>query len=472
MFQVHRQRIQRIFRAGIQLGGLFALLLVGLAVVTPAQVSSQPEACTPIVTEVLTRLENVCSRLSRNTACYGNNRVNAVFTRAGLEPTFAVPDDRVSLSDLLGLRTLPLDPVTGEWGIAVLSVQANLPDALPGQNVIFMVMGDAGIALDRTAPPTAPPMQMLRLRTDFGAVTCEEAPRSLVLAQGPRGVTVDLTINGLDVSFGSTIALYQNNRNTFWIATIDGTVLVEGTVPVPPGQGALIDMYLAGDDQRVLDVRPLTDEERGLLDPLINLPPSLLNYPVAWDDLLTITPTVLPATTPTIAPGVDAAAVPVVNVTADATTLTAGSCTFIRWHTANIDSIFYNGSPTVGTSERQECPTRTTTYTITVQFRDGTRRNYPITLTVTGAPIAAPTIPPPPPTIAFFTVDDSDPSVGTCTFLRWEVTNSFSVRLDGLDVAAAGALEICPTAATTYLLEALGSTTVTATVSVGGDDDD
>jgi hypothetical protein len=50
--------------------------------------------------------------------------------------------------DVAGVQTLtlsPLDQKQDTWGVAMLKLQANLPDTLPGQNVTFLLVGDVEI---------------------------------------------------------------------------------------------------------------------------------------------------------------------------------------------------------------------------------------------------------------------------------------------------------------------------------------
>jgi hypothetical protein len=55
------------------------------------------------------------------------------------------PGDIVNVADVqhLQLASMSLDDET--WGIALMRIQANLPDTLPGQNVTFLVFGDVEI---------------------------------------------------------------------------------------------------------------------------------------------------------------------------------------------------------------------------------------------------------------------------------------------------------------------------------------
>lgn len=75
--------------------------------------------------------------------------------------------------------------------------------------------------------------------------------------------------------------------------------------------------------------------------------------------------------------------VPQISFTADATTLTAGQCTNLRWTTANVKEVFLNGQGVVGNSVQQVCPPQTTTYTLTVNT-GSTTETRTITITVTG----------------------------------------------------------------------------------------
>lgn len=386
---------------------LASLLLCALALSDrDASAQTNTGTCTPLVEEALVRLDSACAGLERNSACYGNTLVEAEFTRVELGAEFAAPGDRTGIDDLVSLRTSPLDALREQWGIAALSVQANLPDALPGQNVVFVLIGDVELRADPDTDPNAPPMQAVRISTDFrqGRV-CENAPRSLVLAQGPRDTRVNITVNGLDIDMGSTIAIYENADDLMWVATIDGDVRMEGIYPLPAGTGALVQLAEDGRAERVMEVRPLTDDEIAQLAPLADLPPGVLNYPVSLEpEVLAPLPTAItlpsrtftptPSPVPTRRPATRAPAVPTavltatplptasISVSADNPVINYGGCTFIRWQTEFIDSIYFNEEGVVGVGERQVCPMADTTYVIRVRLRDGTDALYPIAIRV------------------------------------------------------------------------------------------
>ncbi|MEZ4667102.1 MAG: SH3 domain-containing protein [Anaerolineae bacterium] len=49
------------------------------------------------------------------------------------------------------IETAPLNDAANEWGVAVMSVQANIPNPLPGQAVSFILLGD--VNLENAVPP-------------------------------------------------------------------------------------------------------------------------------------------------------------------------------------------------------------------------------------------------------------------------------------------------------------------------------
>lgn len=101
--------------------------------------------CPAAVQQALEAATTACSGLVRNTACYGNNRVIATDFEGASINDFDLPGSIIDLFSLGGLATFPFDTATNTWGVAVLAVQADLPDTLPGQNVTLVVFGDVSL---------------------------------------------------------------------------------------------------------------------------------------------------------------------------------------------------------------------------------------------------------------------------------------------------------------------------------------
>jgi hypothetical protein len=126
---------------------IFSLIYVGYT-----QIIAQDSAtCPGMIQGALDDIGNNCGGLDRNSACYGYDSVMATFSDLRPADFFASPADRAGLVDLQGITTAPLDQALDQWGVALLSVQANLPDTLPGQSVVFMIVG--GTQLENAVPP-------------------------------------------------------------------------------------------------------------------------------------------------------------------------------------------------------------------------------------------------------------------------------------------------------------------------------
>lgn len=101
--------------------------------------------CPGAVNEALAQLGTNCASMSRNTACYGFNNVTANFNVPVAPGFFTNTNERADLQTINSLRTGPLNLANNLWGVSLLNVQANLPDALPGQGVVFVLLGGAQV---------------------------------------------------------------------------------------------------------------------------------------------------------------------------------------------------------------------------------------------------------------------------------------------------------------------------------------
>ena len=130
-----------------QLRRTIFFLIMALGAILPFTVihAQQPggPTCPAIVEEALAQMQSACEGVDRNNACYGNTFVEASF--ADDQVSFAAPRDRADLAQLESIRTAPLDNESGVWGISVLNIQANIPNTLPGQGVIMLLLGDTEV---------------------------------------------------------------------------------------------------------------------------------------------------------------------------------------------------------------------------------------------------------------------------------------------------------------------------------------
>lgn len=129
-------RLDKLFRP--------ALLLLVIASVSITTIA-QENACPIVVENALAATDRVCAETGRNQACYGHVSITA-------QPRFETPDfrfelagDIVDVSNLQRISLSTLDAESGAWGVALMRLQADLPDTLPGQNVTMLMFGDTTI---------------------------------------------------------------------------------------------------------------------------------------------------------------------------------------------------------------------------------------------------------------------------------------------------------------------------------------
>jgi hypothetical protein len=166
------------------------LLAVTVLLSLPPVVSGQADICPALVEEALLAVGNNCTELGRNSVCYGYNQVSATFAQTQTEDFFTLPADRAELIALETIQTSPLDVEQSEWGIAVMDVQADLPTALPGQGVLFLLLGDVTLenqvpAEDTSAFGPIPVTTLVNLNLRSGPTT-----RANVLGSLPTGTSV------------------------------------------------------------------------------------------------------------------------------------------------------------------------------------------------------------------------------------------------------------------------------------------
>lgn len=217
-------------------------LLSGIFVV-PGIALMQAIDCPQIVETALAAADESCADTGRNQACYGHIALTAGLRGEVADIVFEQPGDMIDIVSLDTLRLNPMDIETGEWGVALMRLQANLPDTLPGQNVTFLMFGDVEIrnAVSEDNPPNTEihAMQAFYLRTGIGDAACEGAPQSGLVVQTPEGAgSVIFNINGVDVEMGSTVFFQADAEKGMTVSTLEGATYVSdelGSQPILAG---------------------------------------------------------------------------------------------------------------------------------------------------------------------------------------------------------------------------------------------
>lgn len=128
--------------AKLSLISILMILVLGLA---GAIIAQEDDNCPIMVEQALAQAGEICTGMGRNEACYGNVQVVATDWNEAPLIEFESPGDIADILNIRTLNTAAFDASSHIWGIALLALQADLPDTLPGQNVTFVVLGSVQI---------------------------------------------------------------------------------------------------------------------------------------------------------------------------------------------------------------------------------------------------------------------------------------------------------------------------------------
>lgn len=187
--------------------------------------AQESASCPAIVSDALAVVDSLCGETGRNQACYGNFTL-MVEAQEGVDNlTFDTPGDMVNVADIQSLRLTGMDEALPEWGVALMKLQANLPDTLPGQNVTMLLIGDIDL---RNAPAEGySPMQAFYFSSGMGDSQCAEAPESGILIQTPKGQgQIAFRVNNVDIALGSTAFLQAAAGDALYVNLLEGQATV------------------------------------------------------------------------------------------------------------------------------------------------------------------------------------------------------------------------------------------------------
>ncbi len=119
-----------------------------------ATASGTQPACTDLLQAAIAATDKGCANTGRNQVCYGNVSLKAEPQPGIADFTFDQPGQSVPISSIQKLELSSLDTQGQTWGVALMRVQANLPDSAPGQNVTMILFGDVSIQDASVTGPT------------------------------------------------------------------------------------------------------------------------------------------------------------------------------------------------------------------------------------------------------------------------------------------------------------------------------
>jgi hypothetical protein len=219
-------------------GLLFSFL--GAVLYLTSVIHAQSSTCPAVVQSALSAAETACKTIGRNQACYGNITLEAEPQAANTKLLFNHPGDLAAVSDFKSLRLSSMDAAANTWGVALMKLQANLPDTLPGQNVTLVLFGDVTLKnAVANGDKSLKPMQAFYFVSGRQDAPCASAPDSGLLIQTPAGSQkVEFQVNEVHIQLGSTLYLQAQTGGQMLVTVIEGGAKVEalgGEQIVPAG---------------------------------------------------------------------------------------------------------------------------------------------------------------------------------------------------------------------------------------------
>jgi hypothetical protein len=188
-------------------------------------VSAQQDACSDLIQQALDFTDRVCNDAGRNQVCYGNILLSAVPVEDAPEFSFEAPGD---IADLIYIDALQLSQLESpdEWGVALLRLQANLPDTLPGQNVTVLLFGDVAI---ENAGEEPPPMLTGTIASN---ANLRGGPGTNFAVVGSGTAGMEVTIDGRNEAGDWFRMILPENDESAWI--INSLIEIEGDIETLP----------------------------------------------------------------------------------------------------------------------------------------------------------------------------------------------------------------------------------------------
>ena len=401
----------------------------------PVQAQSDAVACDGLVTQALELVADTCVAIGTNQLCYGYDTINATLNDPSL--FFDRPGDIVPVTALETLNTGSINTATGEWGIALMDVQADL--AVADGSVRILLFG--GAELSPANDPAAAGLQTCTFTND-GA-----APLNL------RG-TPTLNARVTDVlGVGSQLQVYGTTAEGDWLRSARGWVQTQaGTLDCETDAltplDSTSDAFVAPMQAMTLRVDEAAQCESIPAGMLIQTPDG--------------------QTASLLVNGVEMQ----VGSTALLTHERESGCQTVHSFNGDVDVVTHNTPLPVGgavrvpgeTAEGRECFGEGDTYRPAVEQIGTTEGDFVPRLTaalqtsdvfdsvdVPDWELAGPDID--------LTANGSPAPIiiaeGECAILEWTVTDAATAALNGRNVPLQGAQEICPTSSNNYVLYAV-----------------
>jgi hypothetical protein len=200
---------------------LFFLFFVLVAPTSP--IWGQDAACPTLVQDALDITGNACEGIGRNQICYGHSTVELEPHDSSVTLPFNAPGDLASIADVQTIRLVSMDELFSEWGVALMKLQANIPDTLPGENVTFVLFGD--VEIEDAAPTQVEPVTVTVTATQNTDIVTEPGVEPSVIDSLSAGD--ELLADGRSEG-GNWLRVQLDNEQIGWVladsVSIDGDI--------------------------------------------------------------------------------------------------------------------------------------------------------------------------------------------------------------------------------------------------------
>lgn len=202
-----------------------AVITLSFPIPTSHSQDGDEESCDLLVEAALQQVGSTCSEMGRNEACYGHFPITTEL-REDASGQFDEDGDLIDLLELQTLQTESADPETGDWGVALMTVQADLPED-SDESMTFVLFGDTEIqdVGSEDAENELPPMQSITL-SNGEHEQCSEAPDGL-LVRSPDGQRARISVNGVELTFSSVGFLHAQPDGDLRLMVLEGEVVAE-----------------------------------------------------------------------------------------------------------------------------------------------------------------------------------------------------------------------------------------------------
>ncbi len=270
----------------IRMSGLSLMLMFLSVIVVVAQ-----DECQAMVQQALKVANDACGSVGRGEVCFGNPTVELVPLPNVRIEGFAMAGDIVPLSAIEEIEVGAYDPDEGTWGVAVMKIQANVPDVITELNVTYLLFGKVVIA--NTVPEDiegVSAMQGFHLYPSDES-DCDFAPNG-ILIQTPVDIPVPsgININDLNILFEGTLYVHGfEDEEGAWllVEALSGRGVVQLEDEVRPlFGGTLLEFELDEElDVFELPVSPVPYDDKALINlPIQNLPEEIIISPAMGED--------------------------------------------------------------------------------------------------------------------------------------------------------------------------------------------